>query len=231
MTTSEHTIASRAEWEAERVDLLEREKAHMRAGDELAQRRRQLPWVRVDTEYTFDTEHGRRTLTELFDGRSQLVVYHFMYGDEWGEGCPSCSFWADNYDGIQSHLAARDIALTAASTAPLDQLLAYRARMGWSFPWVSTAGTSFNLDFEVTGTLRYNYRENEEPIDEMPGLSVFVLHDGAVHHSYSTYARGLEVFNGAYQLMDFVPKGRDEDDLPWTMAWLRRHDQYDVATT
>jgi len=227
MTIVEPNIVSRDEWEAARVALLQLEKVHMRAGDELAKRRRQLPWVRVEQDYMFDTEQGPRSLAELFEGRSQLAMYHFMYGDGWGEGCPSCSFWADNYDGVQAHLAARDIAFTAASSAPLDQLLAYRNRMGWSFPWVSSAGTTFNQDFEVTGTRRYNFRELDEPIDEMPGLSVFVLHDGAVHHTYSTYARGLDPFNGAYQLMDLVPKGRDEDELPWSMAWLRRHDQYD----
>lgn len=219
-------IATRADWEAARLDLLDAEKAHMRAGDELARRRRELPWVPVETEYSFDTEHGRRTLAELFQTRGQLVVYHFMYGTDWEEGCPSCSFWADNFDGTVAHLAARDVAFVAASTAPLDELLAYRTRMGWSFPWVSSGGTTFNEDFEVAGSSRYNFSATPEPIGESPGLSVFALRDGQVFHTYSTYARGLEAFNGAYHLLDMVPKGRDEDDLAWTMAWLRRRDQY-----
>ncbi len=206
--------------------LLEREKAHVRAGDELAAARRALPWVRVDEPYTFATEHGDRTLAELFDGRSQLAVYHFMYDPSWEEGCVSCSFWADNFNGIDAHLAARDVSFVVSSAAPLDQLLAYRERMGWSFNWVSAVGTSFNSDFEVGGSMRFNYRPTNEPIGESPGLSMFAMHDDAVHHTYSTYARGLEVFNGAYQLLDLAPRGRDEQDLPWTMAWLHRHDAY-----
>lgn len=219
-------IATRADWERARLELLDAEKAHMRAGDELAARRRELPWVPVETDYVFATEHGERSLADLFDRRGQLVVMHFMYGEGWEEGCPSCSFWADNYDGTLEHLAARDVSFVAASTAPLDDLLAYRSRMGWSFPWVSTGGTTFNRDFEVAGSQRYNFRPTDGPIDESPGLSVFALDNGQVFHTYSTYARGLEVINGTYQLLDLAPKGRDEDDLPWTMAWLRRHDSY-----
>lgn len=220
------TTATRADWERARIELMEAEKAHMRAGDELARRRRELPWVPVEHEYTFATEDGDRTLADLFDGRDQLIVVHFMFGSDWEEGCPSCSFWADSYDGLGVHLAARDVSFAVASIAPLDRLLAYRDRMGWSFPWVSTAGTTFNSDFEVSGTTRYNFRGTDEPIGESPGLSVFAMRDGVVHHTYSLYARGLEVFNSAYQLLDLVPKGRDEDELPWTMAWLRRHDAY-----
>jgi predicted dithiol-disulfide oxidoreductase (DUF899 family) len=220
-------IATRDEWEQARLDLLAAEKEHSRRSDELARRRQALPWVRVETDYVFETEQGPRSLPQLFGDRSQLVVYHFMFGADWDEGCPSCSFWADNYDGLSPHLAARDVTLVAASTAPLDRLLAYRDRLGWSFPWVSTAGTTFNRDFEVTGSHRYNYQPSEEPIGELPGLSVFVRDDGDVFHTYSAYARGLDVFNSAYQLLDMVPKGRDEDDLPWSMAWLRRRDQYD----
>ncbi len=218
--------ATRADWEVARLELLVAEKEHSRRGDELARRRRALPWVRIEQDYVFDTEHGRRSLDDVFDGRSQLIVYHFMFGSEWDEGCPSCSFWADSYDGLAPHLAARDVTLVAASIGPLDRLLAYRERMGWSFPWVSTAGTTFNRDFEVSGSRRYNYRPTEAPIDELPGLSVFARADGDVFHTYSAYARGLDVFNSAYQLLDMVPKGRDEDDLPWSMAWLRRHDRY-----
>ncbi len=222
-----HAIATRAEWEAARIELLAEEKRLTRLRDDLARQRRNLPWVEVETEYTFATESGSRSLAELFGDASQLVVYHFMFGPDWEEGCPSCSFWADNYDGIGAHLAARDVTLTAVSSAPLEQLLAYRDRMGWSFPWVSSAGTTFNRDFEVAGSTRYNYADTDEPIGESPGLSVFAREGDQVFHTYSAYARGLDIFNGAYQLLDMVPKGRDEDGLPWTMAWLRRHDQYD----
>lgn len=220
-------IATRDDWELARLELLAAEKEHSRRGDELARRRQALPWVPVDREYEFTTEQGLRSLADLFDGRGQLIVYHFMFGTEWEEGCPSCSFWADNYDGLAPHLAARDVTLVAASIGPLDRLLAYRKRMGWSFPWVSTAGTTFNRDFEVSGSRRYNYRPTEEPIDELPGLSVFARDGDSIFHTYSTYARGLDVFNSAYQLLDMVPKGRGEDELPWSMAWLRRHDRYD----
>ena len=200
----------------------------MRAGDELAAARRDLPWVRVDEPYTFATEHGDRTLAELFDGRSQLAVYHFMFDPSWEEGCVSCSFWADNFNGIDAHLAARDVSFVVSSAAPLDQLREYRDRMGWSFNWVSAAGSTFNRDLEVGGSMRFNYRATDEPIGESPGFSAFAMHDDAVHHTYSTYARGLEVFNGAYQLLDLVPTGRDEQHLPWTMAWLRHSDTYPV---
>lgn len=221
------TIASASDPATARLELLELEKAHMRTGDELARRRRELPWVPIEQSYEFTTEEGAQSLRDLFGDASQLVVYHFMYGADWSEGCPSCSFWADNFDGIDVHLAARDVSFVVASAAPLDQLLAYRERMGWSFPWVSTEGTTFNHDLGVAGVSNYNFRDTDEPIDESPGLSVFALHEGVVHHTYSSYARGLEVFNGTYQLLDLVPKGRDEAELPWTMAWLRRHDQYE----
>lgn len=224
---SSHTVATRAEWEAARIELLAKEKQLTQISDELARQRQALPWVPVENEYSFDTEHGRRSLAELFDGRSQLIVMHFMYGSDWEEGCPSCSFWADSYNGTLDHLAARDTTFVAASIAPLDQLMAYRRRMGWTFPWVSTAGTTFNHDFEVSGTARYNYAATEQPIGESHGVSVFALGDGVVHHTYSAYARGVETFNTAYQLLDLVPNGRDEAELPSTMAWLRRHDQYD----
>jgi predicted dithiol-disulfide oxidoreductase (DUF899 family) len=222
-----HTIASRADFDEARRALLEAEKELTRLHDELAERRRALPWVRVDTGYVFHGEHGARSLADLFDGHSQLIVWHFMFGDDWEEGCPSCSFWADGYDGMVPHLAARDVALVAVSTAPLDRLLAYRDRMGWSFPWVSSAGTTFNRDFEVTGSDRYNYRSADEPIGELPGFSVFALDGPDVFHTYSAYARGLDIFNNAYQMLDMVPKGRDEAGLPWSMAWLRRRDQYE----
>lgn len=222
-----HVVATREESDAVRIELLAAEKELTRLHDDVARQRRELPWVRIDVDYVFETERGPSTLAELFDGRSQLIVWHFMFGDDWAEGCPSCSFWADGYDGVLPHLAARDVSLTAVSTAPLETLLAYRERMGWSFPWVSSGGTTFNRDFEVAGSMRYNYRPTEEPIDELPGFSVFVRDGGDVFHTYSAYARGLDIFNNAYQMLDMVPKGRDEDDLPWGMAWLRRHDAYD----
>jgi predicted dithiol-disulfide oxidoreductase (DUF899 family) len=209
-----------------RLELLELEKAHLRTGDELARRRRALPWTMIERPYEFDTELGAQSLRQLFGDASQLLVYHFMFGVDWDEGCPSCSFWADNFDGIDAHLAARDVSFVVASSAPLERLVSYRNRMGWSFRWVSTGGTSFNRDFDVAGSTRYNHRDTDVPIPESPGLSAFALRDGVVHHTYSTYARGLEVFNGAYHLLDLTAKGRDESDLPWTMAWLRRHDQY-----
>ncbi|MDJ0767613.1 MAG: DUF899 domain-containing protein [Ilumatobacter sp.] len=223
----EHAVVTREEWLARRTELLAAEKELTKQKDELAAQRRQLPWVRVDADYVFEGEDGPTTLLDLFDGHGQLVVYHFMFGADWEEGCPSCSFWADNYDGIGVHLAHRDTALAAVSNGPLDRLLSYRERMGWSFPWVSAAGTTFNADFAVADSMTYNFQPVDEPIGELPGLSVFVREGDDVFHTYSAYARGLDVFNSAYQLLDMTPKGRDEDDLPWSMAWLRRHDQYE----
>jgi len=186
--------------------------------------------VRVDKDYRFDTVDGPRSLPELFEGRGQLLVYHFMFGPEWPEGCPSCSFWADNFDGIGVHLAHRDVTFLAASRAALPRLLAYRSRMGWSFPWVSSSGSDFNLDFGVSDSPIYNYAPSDSPQEELPGLSAFAQRDGEVFHTYSCYARGLDAFNGAYQLLDLTPKGRDEDGLEWPMAWLHRHDAYPEAT-
>jgi predicted dithiol-disulfide oxidoreductase (DUF899 family) len=228
-------IATRDEWMVARSELLTREKDLNRLRDELAEQRRQLPWVRVDKEYRFAGPDGTRTLPGLFAGRSQLLVYHFMFGPDWDEGCPSCSFWADSYDGIVVHLAHRDVTLVAISHAPYPKLAAYQARMGWTFPWFSSAGSDFNTDFHVSFTPEqqehggeYNFARLDHPPDELPGISVFATDDtGAVFHTYSTYARGLDPMNSAYQLLDLVPKGRDEADLPWTMAWLRRHDAYE----
>jgi predicted dithiol-disulfide oxidoreductase (DUF899 family) len=221
-------IATREDWLAERLALLAREKALNRARDELAAARRALPWVRIDKPYRFEGAGGPLGLADLFAGRSQLALYHFMFGPDWQEGCPSCSFWADGYDGMAVHLAARDVTLAAASRAPLAKLLAYRDRMGWRFPWVSALGSDFNADFGVTlpeagGT--YNYAPTRRT-GEMPGLSVFVRDGDAVFHTYSTYARGLDPLNSAYQILDLTPKGRDEAGLPWPMAWVRRHDRY-----
>ena len=225
--------ASRSEWLEARVRLLGREKELTRLRDQISRERRQLPWVPVTADYRFDGPNGELSLAGLFGESSQLLVYHFMFGPTWEEGCPSCSFWADNFDGIGVHLAHRDVALVAVSRAPFQKLEAYRRRMGWRFPWYSSANSTFNLDFNVSFTpeqqrngATYNFAPAANIEDEMPGLSAFVKEDGAIYHTYSAYARGLDAFNGAYQLLDLAPRGRDEDGLPYTMAWLRRHDQY-----
>ena len=232
----DNNVVSREEWLAARERHLLKEKEFTRLRDELSRERRELPWVKVEKKYGFDTARGRETLSDLFDGCRQLVVYHFMYGPDWEEGCPSCSFWADNFNGVISHLRHRDINLLAISAAPLNILDAYKNRMGWGFDWVSSAGSDFNRDYHVSftsdemakGEMFYNYRVGKFPCEEAPGISVFYKNpQGEVFHTYSCYARGLDMLNGAYHYMDLVPKGRDEDDLPYTMAWLRRHDQYD----
>jgi predicted dithiol-disulfide oxidoreductase (DUF899 family) len=217
-----------------RLALLAREKELNRLRDELSAQRRQLPWVRLEKNYEFDGPDGRLSMLDLFGDRSQLLVYHFMLGPGWVEGCPSCSFWADSFDGTQVHLAHRDAALVAVSRAPFAEIEAYRQRMGWSFRWVSSAPGDFNFDFGVSSTPEhpaaggeYNFRHVDEPMEESPGLSVFARDEaGQIFHTYSTYSRGLDPFNSAYQLLDLAPKGRDEKDLPFTMAWLRRHDSY-----
>lgn len=228
-------ITDRDTWLQARLALLDAEKAHMRAGDALAARRRTLPKVRLDKDYRFTGAEGEVTLAGLFGRHGQLVIYHFMFGADWDEGCPSCSFWADNFDGIDAHLAARDTAFACVSTAPYDRLAAYRDRMGWRFRWVSSAGSGFNHDFNVSFTPEeleakdnvYNYRRGGFGGEEAPGLSVFErVADGAVLHTYSTYGRGVEAFNGAYHILDLTPKGRDEDGLDWPMQWVRRHDRY-----
>ena len=238
MDCTPHKTATREDWLSARTALLEREKAHMRASDALATARRELPWVKVEKDYVFTTEDGEASLADLFGGHGQLAVYHFMYGPEWEAGCPSCSFWIDNLNGVQAHLAQRDVRLVLISHAPLDKLLAYRARMGWSLPWVSSHGSEFNRDWNVSFTAEeidsgnhvYNYREGGFGVTEAPGFSAFAKgDDGAVYHSYSTFARGLEHFNGAYQLLDLMPKGRDEGALPFTQAWLKRRDEYGAA--
>ena len=220
------TVASRDEWLRARFELLQAEKELTRRRDELSRQRRALPWVRIDKAYEFDTPDGPRSLPELFDGRSQLLVYHFMFGPDWEEGCPSCSFWADNFDGIGVHLAHRDVTLLAVSRAPLDRLMAYRSRMGWTFPWASSLRSDFNMDFGVSEAATYNYAPAADPAEEMPGLSAFAQREGEVFHTYSCYSRGIDAFNGAYQLLDLTPKGRDEGGLPHSMAWLHRHDAY-----
>ena len=238
-----HKIGTVEEYRAARAELLEREKELTHASDELASRRRDLPWVAVDKDYEFETDTGRRTLAQLFDGRSQLLVYHFMFGPEYTAGCPVCSSGADTYNGALPHLNARDVTFLCASRAPLERLQAYKQRMGWSFPWVSTAGSDFNRDFGATFTheeLRpFLESGNLGPVPglaaqcgtdppgyltEGPVFSSFVLSEGVVYHTYSTGARGLEFLMGYYGILDRAPLGRDEGDL--AQIWIRRHDEY-----
>ena len=234
-----HKIASRKEWLAARLALLQEEKAHTRQGDALARRRQALPWVRVDKPYVFDTAEGQRTLAELFGERRQLLVQHFMLGPDWEQGCPSCSFMADHTDGMAIHLAHRDTALVAISRAPLAEIERFRRRMGWQFPWVSSHSSSFNYDFAVSFTpeqlargIDYNFGPWPYPYEELPGVSVFVRDDsGEVFHTYSTYGRGVEVMMGTYRLLDLTPKGRDEKDVEYKMEWVRHHDRYETAKT
>jgi len=233
--TSAHTVVSREEWLRARVALLEREKELTRQRDELSRQRLALPWVKVEKQYVFDTPTGKRTLAELFDGRSQLVIYHFMFGPEWKEGCPSCSFLSDHIDGTLPHLAARDVSLAVVSRAPLAKIEAFKERLGWRFRWVSSFGTDFNRDFgvsftkeeSVSGEVNYNYTVQPFPSEEAPGFSVFHEDEnGAIFHTYSTFARGLESLIGTYTILDLVPKGRDEDHLRFSMEWVRYHDRY-----
>lgn len=230
-----HKVVSRDEWTAARTRLLAKEKEFTRLRDELSRERRDLPWVRVDKEYVFEGQNGEETLAELFAGRSQLIVYHFMFDPSWETPCKSCSFWADNFDRNVVHLNQRDATLVAISRAPFGRLEAFKKRMGWSFKWVSSSGTDFNHDYHVSftpeelakGEVQYNYRREKISGTERPGISVFYKDaSGAVFHTYSCYARGLDMMNAAYQYLDLVPKGRDESGLPFTMAWVRYHDSY-----
>ncbi len=233
-----HRIVSKDEWIAARRQLLAREKTLTHLRDEVARERRALPWVRIEKNYVFDTHAGRRSLAELFEGRSQLLVQHFMLGPGWKEGCPSCSYMADHTDGMNVHLAHRDITFVAVSRATLPEIERFKTRMGWRFTWVSSNGTDFNYDFGVSftpeevakGKVDYNYGAWPYPHEELPGISVFYKDDaGEVFHTYSTYGRGVEVMMGAYNMMDLTAKGRDEEDLPHTMAWVRHHDRYEPA--
>ncbi len=248
-----HITATRDEWLKERLKLLEAEKALTRQSDEVARRRQALPWVRLDKTYRFDTDEGTATLPGLFKGRSQLLVYHFMFGPDYSAGCPSCSAVADGFDGIAVHLANHDVMLWAVSRAPLAKLQAYKQRMGWTFPWASSADSDFNFDFGVSfteqqqrdGTIDYNYQRRGHALDatpplepvvklaamcgtdaptygrDRPGVSAFVLEDGVVYHTYSTYVRGVDGLWSMYQWLDRAPKGRNE-----TGPWFRRHDEY-----
>lgn len=227
-----HATATPEKWLAARLALLQEEKEVTRRMDEVAQRRQELPWVQVTKDYRFDTEDGPEPLSGLFRGRSQLLVFHFMFGPDFQAGCPSCSCFADGFNGVFVHLANHDVTLWAISRGPLPKLLDYRRRMGWSFPWASSQGTDFNFDFNVSfsaerqqnGAMTYNYEPLSRAIDELPGVSAFVMEDGMAYHTYSTYARGLDGMWNMYQWLDRAPKGRNEPT-----RWVRRHDEYATA--
>jgi predicted dithiol-disulfide oxidoreductase (DUF899 family) len=236
----QHTIVSQDEWLAARKALLAKEKEFSKQRDELSAARRTLPWMKVDKPYVFETPDGKQTLADLFGGKSQLIVYHFMLGPGWKDGCPSCSYLADHFDGANIHLAQRDVTLVVVSRAPLAEIEAYKKRMGWKFKWVSSYGSDFNFDYQVSFTkedqakeeVYYNYTTGRFPSEEAPGLSAFAKNDaGEVFHTYSSYARGLDILIGAYNFLDFAPKGRDETALPYSMAWVRRHDEYQPTPT
>jgi predicted dithiol-disulfide oxidoreductase (DUF899 family) len=233
----EHPVVPLDEWIAARRELLKKEKEATRILDQLSAERRQLPWMKVTKNYVFDGPGGKVTLAELFAGRNQLVVYHFMFGPDWQEGCPSCSFVSDHFDGTLPHLAARDVTMAAVSRAPLAKIAEFQKRMGWRFPWVSSFGGDFNTDFHVSftpeelaqGQVNYNYKMQEFPSADAPGLSVFTKDAaGDVFHTYSTYGRGLELLMSTYRVLDVVPKGRDEDGLGFAMEWVRYHDRYET---
>lgn len=231
---NESNVVSQEEWIEARKKFLVKEKEFTRLRDELSEQRRALPWVKVDKDYVFDGPEGKQNLSDLFDGKSQLMIYHFMLGPDWEEGCPSCSFWADNFNGIDIHLAHRDISLLAVSRANSDKIEQYKKRMCWDFKWVSSFNNDFNYDMGVSFTneqkeaneIVYNYLSQPYFIDELAGASVFYKNSkGDIFHTYSTYSRGLDILNGAYNYMDLSPKGRDEGE--GIMNWLRRHDQYE----
>ena len=242
MSTAESkspAIVSSAQWLIARKQLLRDEKKFTRLQDELNARRRSLPWVKIAKPYTFDSPHGKVTLADLFAGRSQLIVQHFMLGPGWEEGCKSCSFMMDHFAPTVPHLAARDVAFAAISHAPLAEILPFKTRMGWDVNWVSAHGTGFNQDFNVSfseediarGGVDYNYGKMDFPQTEAPGISVFARGKGkAVYHTYATFGRGVEIIMGTYRLLDLVPKGRDEDKDEYGMQWLRHHDRYATAT-
>jgi predicted dithiol-disulfide oxidoreductase (DUF899 family) len=232
---SAHQVVSNEQWLAKRKALLDKEKAFTRLRDEISAARRELPWVKVEKTYVFDADDGKVTLADLFEGKSQLIVYHFMFHPDWDAGCKSCSFWADTYNPTIVHLNHRDVNLVAISRAPLERLNAYKRRMGWTFRWVSSTNNDFNYDFGVSFTPddlkktgnNYNFGTSRFTIEEAPGLSVFYKDaDRAIYRTYACYSRGLDALNPAYQYLDLVPKGRDEDANSAPMSWLRRHDEY-----
>jgi predicted dithiol-disulfide oxidoreductase (DUF899 family) len=233
---SDHTIVSADEWLKARMDLLAKEKEFTRLRDELSRRRRELPWEQVDKQYVFDCARGKESLAELFGNRSQLIVYHFMFAPEWEQGCHGCSWWADNFDRNVIHLNHRDANLVAISRAPVAKIEAFKQRMGWTFKWLSSAENDFNYDYHVSfrpedapvGVGYYNYRPKTSGLAELPGISVFFKDpNGAIFHTYSSYERGLDMINAGYHILDLVPKGRDEEGLPHSMAWLRHRDRYE----
>jgi predicted dithiol-disulfide oxidoreductase (DUF899 family) len=238
MATSKTTlpkIASQAEWLAARKELLKKEKEFSKLRDELSRQRREMPWEKLEKAYMFDGPKGKESLADLFGERSQLIVYHFMLGPDWKEGCPSCSFISDHIDASVVHLAARDVRLVVVSRAPLAQIEAFKKRMGWRFHWVSSNATDFNFDYQVSmtkeelekGQVYYNYSTQQFPSEERPGTSVFYRDgSGNIFHTYSSYARGLDILIGAYNWLDLTPKGRDEEGLKHGMAWVRHHDKY-----
>jgi predicted dithiol-disulfide oxidoreductase (DUF899 family) len=233
-----HPVVSKAMWEEQRLALLAREKQLTHLRDELARERRALPWVRIDKNYVFDTPEGKRSLADLFEGRRQLVVQHFMFTPGNEQGCKSCSYMADHTDGALAHLAQRDITLVAVSRAPLADIERFRHRMGWQFKWVSAGESDFNYDFEVSftpqdmakGQVRYNYKQQAFPHPDAPGISVFYKDDaGQVYHTYSSFGRGVETMMHTYNFVDLTPLGRQEDDLSYPMEWVRHHDRYEPA--
>jgi predicted dithiol-disulfide oxidoreductase (DUF899 family) len=230
---TKHAVVSHEEWMAARIAFLAKEKEFTRLRDELSQQRSELPWEAVTKNYVFEGEQGQKTLAELFQGRSQLIVYHFMFGPDWDAGCPHCSFWADNFNSIIIHLNQRDASMVAISRAPYSKLAAYQKRMGWNFAWFSSAGTDFNFDYQASfppealkkGRVFYNYKEQAEETSEREGTSVFYKDaSGKIFHTYSCYARGIDLMNTAYNYLDLTPKGRDENGRP--QYWVRRHDEY-----
>ena len=232
---SQRKVVPAAEWVAARKELLKKEKEFTRLRDEISRQRRELPWEKIEKQYVFDAPGGKETLSDLFGERSQLMVYHFMFGPGWEQGCPSCSLLADHFDGSLPHLAARDVRLVVVSRAPLPQIEAFKKRMGWGFKWVSSFGNDFNRDFQVSASkdeldkeVYYNYEMQKFPSEERPGASAFYKDaNGKIFHTYSTYGRGLDILIGAYNWLDMTPKGRDEEGLAYTMAWVRHHDRYD----
>ena len=233
----EHKVVSQKEWLAARKRLLAKEKKFSKARDQMNRERRALPWMKVEKEYVFDSPEGKMTLADLFDGKSQLITYHFMFGPGWGDGCPHCSFWADHYDGVDYHIGARDTSLVVVSRAPLKEIQSFKKRMGWKFRWVSSNQNDFNFDFQVSftpeqirsGKMIYNYAPLKMDIDEREGVSAFYRDSkGDIYHTYSSYARGIDLLNTTYNFLDLTAKGRDENPEQ-SQDWVRYHDKYKGA--